>query len=126
MFSLFPPEDKLPKCENLMIFYEVNLNEGNHEWRECVQQFIEKVGNLGYLVSPIEIPEFYPSEDFVDLIYRFNTILVKFNSDSIVNTIYVTADSDEAFLPIWHQIGKTVGWALPYTNYEKKWWQFWK
>lgn len=111
MYRLYPTAENLTTVKSFNLYYELDMNGDNHEWRDCVSQFLDLALSLGSKVSPINVPPFDGHEDFIDLAYLIDNARVEFSSDSLLNLIEIKPVDSINFSKLWSQVGAKVGWV---------------
>ncbi len=111
VYKLIHTEKGWGAPNDFFMHYEWEFLDDNHEWRDCVADFLSRVRELNIGVDALEIPPFQPHEDFVELIYLIQGSRVVFSSDCCLCLIVVAAESPFQFKEIWNQVGEKTGWA---------------
>jgi len=99
---------KFPK-NIFSIWYEVDFDGDNHEWRDCVDDILKRF-RKSHTITPVNVPKFEPLEDFVELTYKIDNQDLVLSSDFLLYTIYVTTNSIELTQKLCIELGNQVGW----------------
>lgn len=109
MYKVYKRESENFPRQTFTIYYEVDLDGENTEWRVCVQDIVRKL-RPNYNISEVDVPKYEGFEDFVELKYSINGKPLEFSCDFLLYSIYVTTDSIELTESLRDFIGDQVGW----------------
>ncbi len=94
----------------LTLWYKVDFDGENREWRECVSDIIERLSH-SYQLTEKSVPQFEPYEDFVELVYEINGNPIEFSCDFTLYSIFITTINQTTAEEISHFLGQQVGWG---------------
>ena len=110
MYQVYNRESEQFPKNTITLFYEVDFDGDNQEWRVCVENLIS-ILSKDYLIKPINVPKFVAGEDFQELTYKINDQIVKLSCDFLLYSIYVETESIEFAGELKNEIAKEVGWV---------------
>jgi len=105
---LLRQSETFPK-DTFTVWYCVDFDGENSEWRECVQDIISRLSNE-HVIKEVNVPAFEKGEDFVSLEYSIDGKLLEFSCDFLLYSIFVkTSDASLANL-LRDKLADQVGW----------------
>ncbi|WP_295856935.1 hypothetical protein [uncultured Xylophilus sp.] len=110
MYRLYPLGAIDHDPEALWLSYDWGESFDNQEWRQCVEDFLGEIKQLGHQVAPLSVPPFTPTEDFVKIEYLIGGVRTIFTSDHLLSLITVHPENQSVLRGAWESIGNRVGW----------------
>ena len=100
--------ESFPK-ETFTLWYDVDFDGSNHEWRKCVEDVVARLRNDNEILE-IDVPEFKAGEDFVSLKYSINGNPIEFSCDFLLYSIFITTNNELLTNSLREELGSQVGW----------------
>jgi hypothetical protein len=109
MYKVFAREaESFPK-DTFTLWYDVDLDGDNSEWRKCVSDVVARLQKY-YEINEIDIPVFETGEDFVELKYSINGKFLTFSCDFLLFSIFITTNDESLTKTLCYKLGSEVGW----------------
>jgi hypothetical protein len=115
MYKVYKRESKTFPKETFTVFYEVDFDGENAEWRKCVKDIIDRL-SVEYKITEVDVPEFFEGEDFVELKYSIDNESLEFSCDFLLYSIYITTSSIPITEKLRDTLGYQVGWEQSWTS----------
>lgn len=109
MYKVFKRESEFFLKETFTIWYEVDFDGDNTEWRVCVKDIIERF-STNHSIVEVGVPKFLAGEDFVKLKYMIDNEPIEFSCDFLLYSIFVTTNKVSLTESLRDTLGNQVGW----------------
>ncbi|MBQ0775928.1 MAG: hypothetical protein KBT87_14755 [Gammaproteobacteria bacterium] len=109
MYKVLKSEPETFPKETFGIYYEVDIDGSNSEWRICAKDIIDKFSK-SHTIQEVDVPPFYENEDFTELKYKLDGAELTLSCDFLLYSIYVTTDSEKLTKELRHELGSMAGW----------------
>lgn len=100
--------ETFPK-ETFTIWYDVDSDGDNVEWRNCVKDIIERY-STSHSIRAVDVPDFLGGEDFVELKYTIDNEPLEFSCDFLLYSIFVTTSNAALTMKLRDELANQVGW----------------
>jgi len=109
MYKVYKREPETFPKETFTIWYDVDFDGDNSEWRECVKDIIKRF-SASHNIIPVDVPDFMELEDFVELKYTIDNESLEFSCDFLLYSIFVTTSRTELTMKLRDELASQVGW----------------
>lgn len=110
MYKVFARESETFPQETFTIWYDVDFDGDNSEWRVCVSDVLTRLSEA-HVITEIEVPPFEEGEDFIELKYSIDGSPLEFSCDFLLYSIFVTTTGVLLTNSIRDELGRQVGWV---------------
>jgi hypothetical protein len=109
MYKVFARESKTFPKQTFTLWYDVDFDGDNSEWRECVDDVVTRF-RKDHEIEEIDVPTFEEGEDFVELKYSIDGKPLEFSCDFLLYSIFITTNDESLTNSLRDKLGSQVGW----------------